>query len=124
MKNDKNLEATITKNWRIRRVRGGSDRYSSFTIEYDYQEGDKHTEIVTVAMVHGQEDLAQAFRALPEFITAAVLSAFRIQSVLDNAKGVLEGHRAGLREAQKLLLDVLDQAGMLETLKVLKKIPA
>ena len=120
MKNDKPLSAIIYRPWYIRRLRGGSTRYHRWSVEFDENDG-PHSENVQVATVHGPEELAQAFRALPRFITAMSLTAFRIQMVLLNAGGVLEGHRTGLKEAHKMLLEALEEAGRVET-TLLKKI--
>jgi len=122
MNNNLPLEEILQKEWRVRRVRSATDRYPEWIIEYMDDPKDKHTEWVRVATICGPQDFAMAFRALPQFITAASLSAFRIHTVLEAAKAVLEGHRAGLKEAKKMLLDVLEQAKMTETLTVLKKI--
>jgi hypothetical protein len=122
MKNNLPLEEVLQKEWRVRRVRGTGPKNPQWVIEFDEDPLDKHTERVQLATINGPADLALAFRALQNLITAAALSAFRIHTVLDSAKGVLDGHRVGLKEAKKMLLEVLEQAKMTETLTVLKKI--
>ena len=120
MRNNLEYADIITRPWYIRRMRGSTKAHPEWSVECDANDGPL-TEVVQVAVVYGQESLAQAIRAIPRLVTAASLATFRIQMVLENAKGVLEGHRVGLREVHKLLLDALEEAGRVET-KVLRQI--
>ena len=122
MNNNHPLDVIIAKAWRVRRVRNASETYPEWVIEFDDQEGHRHTERTKVATICGPAELAMAFKTLPEFITSAGLASFRINTVLQNANSVIEGHRAGLKEALKLLMNALEQTGWVEHIPVLKQI--
>lgn len=71
-----------------------------------------------VIRIVGPEDLAKAIMALPLLLSHSAIAAYKVQTVLQNAGPLLNGHRVILNDAVDKLFEALTEAGRIQPVTV------